>query len=187
MEYVSQDICIYDGIGDGSGAQTGTWDTRGIDIISDIIAIPVPEKSFDYILCTEVFEHIINPELAMKEFARILKSGGRLILTAPFTSWTHFAPYHYYTGINKYWYKEMCERYNLRILEIIANGNAFRQTQMECTQAAEIYNKYTGKDITDSELLLLKQASHLLDRMATEGDASSEFCNTGYQLLIEKL
>ena len=39
--------------------------------------------SFDLILCTEVLEHIPDPVAAMKELFRILKPGGRLILSTP--------------------------------------------------------------------------------------------------------
>ena len=58
LNYVSQDICQYDGIGNNQGLHTNAWDTKKIDIVSDITDIPEPDKSFDVILCSEVFEHI---------------------------------------------------------------------------------------------------------------------------------
>ena len=58
LEYVSQDLCQYDGRGDDRGLQNQVWDTSKIDIISDITAIPVDDGAFEYVLCTEVFEHI---------------------------------------------------------------------------------------------------------------------------------
>ena len=94
LNYVSQDFNEYKGDGNGAGMQTGIWDTTSIDIVSDIISIPEPDQSFDAIFCTEVFEHIPDPILAIKEFHRLLKPGGKLIITAPFNSLTHFAPYH---------------------------------------------------------------------------------------------
>src|SRR5712664_1290824 len=36
LKYVSQDFGSYDGAGDGSGLQTGTWDTSRTDIVCDI-------------------------------------------------------------------------------------------------------------------------------------------------------
>ena len=95
LNYVSQDFAQYDGTGDGKGLQTDSWDTSKIDIVSDIIDIPEPNEAFDVIMCTEVFEHLVNPVLAIKEFARLLKPKGKMILTAPFCSLTHFAPYHF--------------------------------------------------------------------------------------------
>ena len=39
---------------------------------SDIINIPIFEDSFDAIMCIEVFEHIPEPILTLKEFSQIL-------------------------------------------------------------------------------------------------------------------
>ncbi len=100
LTYVSQDFGKYNGVGDGTGLQTKTWNQEKLDIVSDITSIPADKDSFDAIMCIEVFEHLKEPVLAIKEFARILKPGGFLIVTAPFCSLTHFAPYHFYTGFH---------------------------------------------------------------------------------------
>ena len=103
LQYVAQDFGQYEGTGD-EGLQTGEWDNSRLDIISDITEIPVDDESFDAILCSEVFEHIPDAVAALNEFTRILRPGGILIITAPFASLTHFAPYHF-CGYNKYWYQ----------------------------------------------------------------------------------
>ena len=43
------------------------------DIISDITNIPLKDQSIEHILCSEVFEHLPNPVLALKELSRIIK------------------------------------------------------------------------------------------------------------------
>ena len=101
LKYVSQDFNQYEGIGDKKGLQTGVWDISKIDIVSDIVNIPIKDETYDAILCSEVIEHIPDPIAALNELHRLLKPGGELILTAPFISWTHFAPYHYCTGFSK--------------------------------------------------------------------------------------
>ncbi len=123
LTYVSQDFCEHEGTGNNRGLQTGSWDTSQIDIISDITAIPAPDASFDAILCTEVFEHIPDPIAALNEFHRLLRPGGKLILSAPFCSLTHFAPYHYYSGFNKYFYEHYLPKIGFNITEITANGD----------------------------------------------------------------
>lgn len=59
------------------------------DIFGDAMNIPLADNSVDTILCTEVLEHLPNPEKAIAEFARILRPNGVLITTAPF-----FYPIH---------------------------------------------------------------------------------------------
>ncbi len=82
--YVSQDICEYDGKGNGRGLQTGQWDTENIDIICDIVDIPVKDGEFDVVLCSEVLEHLPEPHLAIQEFGRILRPGGGITLDGTF-------------------------------------------------------------------------------------------------------
>ena len=118
LEYVSQDFAKYNPVESGEGLQMPDWNYKDLDIISDITSIPEPDGSFDTILCTEVFEHIANPLLAIKEFGRLLKRDGTLIITAPFCSLTHFAPYHFYSGFNKYFYENILPENNFEILEI---------------------------------------------------------------------
>jgi len=45
-------------------------------------------ESYDYVFSTEMIEHVINTDLFIEESKRILKKGGRLILTTPnLTCW----------------------------------------------------------------------------------------------------
>jgi 2-polyprenyl-3-methyl-5-hydroxy-6-metoxy-1,4-benzoquinol methylase len=45
--------------------------------------IPVPDHSFDGIISTEVIEHLENPRAVFREFYRLLRPGGALIVTTP--------------------------------------------------------------------------------------------------------
>jgi ubiquinone/menaquinone biosynthesis C-methylase UbiE len=101
LKYTSQDFNQYDGKGDESGLQTNQWSHQGIDIVSNICAIPLPDASFDVILCSEVLEHVPDPVKALFEMDRLLSKGGKMIITTPFASLTHFSPYHFSTGFNK--------------------------------------------------------------------------------------
>jgi SAM-dependent methyltransferase len=45
------------------------------------------DRSFDLVVCIEVLEHIEDSEKACGEIARVMKSGGALILSLPFRRW----------------------------------------------------------------------------------------------------
>jgi ubiquinone/menaquinone biosynthesis C-methylase UbiE len=55
----------------------------------DVSAISFAGGFFDVVVCTEVLEHIDDYEAVAKELKRVLKKGGRLIITFPNeTLWT---------------------------------------------------------------------------------------------------
>ena len=123
LRYVSQDFCQYDGKGPDRALHSVNWDTSRIDIVSDIADIPEPDDSFDAILCTEVLEHVPDPVAAITEFHRLLRPGGELIMSAPFCSLTHMAPYHYYSGFNKYFFSHFLPLIGFELVEMTPNGS----------------------------------------------------------------
>ena len=143
LNYVAQDFTRYDGQGDTKGLHMGSWDYSRIDISSDITSIPVANASFDVIMCTEVLEHLPSPVAAIREFSRILRPGGQLVLTAPFCSLTHFAPYHFYTGFNRYFYERYLPEYGFTINEISENGNFFDYVAQEIHRIPNVLKTYT--------------------------------------------
>ena len=142
LAYVSQDVCQYDGGGNAPGLQTGTWNTSRIDLVCDIVNIPEADASFDIVLCSEVFEHLPDALKALDEFARLLKPGGTLILTAPFASLVHFAPYHYATGFSRYWYEYHLPTRNFEILELVPNGDWFSYIKQEMLRLPGMARQY---------------------------------------------
>lgn len=57
--------------------------------------LPFPDRSFDNVLCVEVLEHTSSPAEFMAELARVLKPGGALILTVPWSARRHHVPYDF--------------------------------------------------------------------------------------------
>lgn len=69
---------------------------RGADIVAPLHALPVPDRSFDAVLCTQVLEHVPDPASVLAELSRVLVPGGCLWLTAPFVGQLHEEPYDYF-------------------------------------------------------------------------------------------
>lgn len=123
LRYTSQDFCRYPGTGPDVGLHKGAWNTQGVDIVSDITSIPVPDAAFDAVLCSEVLEHVPDPIVALRELCRVTAPGGSLILTAPFSSMVHSAPYYFSSGFSRYWYEHHLKLNGFEILELSRNGS----------------------------------------------------------------
>ena len=57
--------------------------------------LPYDDESFDYVLCTEVLEHVSDPLLFLADLQRVLRRGGTLILTVPWSARLHHLPHDY--------------------------------------------------------------------------------------------
>lgn len=186
LKYVSQDFCEYNGTGDSKGLQqNGKWDISGIDIVSDITDIPVENNSFDVILCSEVFEHIPYPEKAIKEFSRILVSGGVLLLTAPFCSLTHFAPYHFSTGFNRYWYEKCLTDYGFQVEVIEQNGGYFDFLRQEVLRIPSVAETYLIKASFPLRMKCVIMAA-ALEKLIKKDKKSGELLTFGYMIRAVK-
>ena len=58
--------------------------------------IPLPDASLDSILCTEVLEHVPDPLAVWREFHRLLRPGGKVLLATPMYWPGHEEPYDFY-------------------------------------------------------------------------------------------
>lgn len=179
LKYVSQDFAQYDGGGDGRGLHPGKFDCRGLDIVSDIAEIPEPDRSFDAVMCTEVFEHLPEPLAALKEFARLVRPGGHLIITAPFCSLTHYSPYHFYTGFSRYFYEKHLPAYGFDIVELRANGNYFEYMGQELRRLPSIAWRYSQDAPSRAERWALRWVLKALERFSRADKGSSELLHFG--------
>ena len=69
---------------------------RGIaDHHYDGNTFPFADATFDSVLCNQVLEHVFNPDEFLGEIVRVLKPGGKLLLTVPFVWDEHEQPYDY--------------------------------------------------------------------------------------------
>jgi SAM-dependent methyltransferase len=55
----------------------------------DTLALPFPTGTFDRVICSEVLEHVTDPDAATAELVRVVKPGGLFAVSVPtpFTEW----------------------------------------------------------------------------------------------------
>jgi SAM-dependent methyltransferase len=98
------DDCLDLGCGDGSAC--GPWLSEhagtylGVDIseralelararglktrrIEDNGKLPFPDESFDVVVCSEVLEHLLEPQAAVSDAWRVLRPSGLIVVTVP--------------------------------------------------------------------------------------------------------
>ena len=84
----------------------------GVQIIGDVQALCIRDASFDVVLCTEVLEHVPDPQRAIDEMYRVLVPGGQLLLTTRFLFPIHDAPHDYFR-FTKYGLRHLLRRFEI--------------------------------------------------------------------------
>lgn len=83
---------------DYTGMEIDTPDTRKnskVDVFYDGKTFPFEDGEFDSIVINQVLEHVFTPDEFLAETRRVLKPGGKLLLTVPFIWDEHEQPFDY--------------------------------------------------------------------------------------------
>lgn len=82
--------CEYVGV-DVSATAVEQARAAGLDarLIEGAGALPFESGEFDGIVCVEALEHIFRPDEAVRDLRRVLRPGGRLVLTVPNVAYWH--------------------------------------------------------------------------------------------------
>lgn len=99
-------------------------DKEQIDFFYDGITIPFPENHFDTIFSSEVFEHVFNLEHIVTELHRVLKKGGKILITCPFAIAEHEAP-NDYARYSSFGLKHLMEKNGFKLVTFQKVGNHF--------------------------------------------------------------
>lgn len=175
-KYVSDDKAILGsregGLGGADGYQYGS-----LDYVGDIWAIEESDAYFDNILCTEVFEHIPYPIEAVREFGRLVKPGGHLILTVPSNCLRHMDPYFFSTGFTDRWLETILNQYGFDILTCDPVGDYYSWMAVETFRAMRSHSLFAATLLLPSFLYFLSKKPSELSR--------STLCE-GYHVVARK-
>lgn len=90
---------------------------RGIaDYLYDGEKFPFRDADFDSILCNQVLEHVFNPDDFLGEISRVLKPGGKLLLTVPFVWDEHEQPYDF-ARYSSFGLQALLEKQGFKVLQ----------------------------------------------------------------------
>lgn len=72
-----------------------TRELAAADVYYDGRRLPFTDASFDAVICSQVLEHVFTPGDFLAEIRRVLRPGGRLLLTTPFAWDEHEQPHDF--------------------------------------------------------------------------------------------
>lgn len=87
------DSCTYIGL-DYPPTASHLYQTHP-DVFGDARQLPFRAEAFDSVLMLHVLEHVPDPDMAVAEAVRVLRSGGCLIVETPFVYPVHDAPFDF--------------------------------------------------------------------------------------------
>jgi SAM-dependent methyltransferase len=86
---------MYTGIDIGDASSRFAYENRDCTHF-DGRQIPFQSETFDAILCTEVLEHVLDYQTLVNEMHRVLRPGGIILVTVPWSARWHYIPYDYF-------------------------------------------------------------------------------------------
>jgi SAM-dependent methyltransferase len=111
----------YVGVDVASACEFGMRPKAGV-VYYDGSVLPFADCSFDHVLCTEVIEHVPDPCAFVADLYRVLRPGGSLALTAPWSARLHHLP-HDYHRFTRYGLRALLEGAGFATMDIAERGN----------------------------------------------------------------
>lgn len=112
--YVAVDLAI----GDPS------WDYRRLDAVADLECLPFRGGSFDAALNIVTLEHLPRPLEALREIARVMRTGAPMLVIAPQEWEVHQAPHDYFR-YTRYGLARLLDEAGFEVEEMTPAGGLF--------------------------------------------------------------
>lgn len=149
-----------------------------LDFVGDVWRINAEDGKFNAILCTEVLEHIPYPVDAIREFSRLLRPGGVLILTAPSNCLRHMDPFFFYSGFSDRFFERILSENGFSIEIISPVGDYYKWMCVELARTASAHSIF-------AKFALLPGFIYYLCKRPTEFSINT-MC-MGYHIVAKRL
>lgn len=94
---------------------------KDIDVRANAARLPVQANGFEWALCSEVLEHVEEPRGVLAEIFRILRPGGKAVITVPFLFRLHADPVDIGRYTHWFW-RQQLEQIGFRQISIEKQG-----------------------------------------------------------------
>lgn len=126
--------------------------------------VPMADESVETVLSSQTLEHVPDPGAYLRECGRLLKTGGRLILTAPMQWRHHEVPYDFYR-FTRYGLEHLIKAAGFEVESITPAGGA-------CALLGQMLINTLFERLGPRPVLygLINRATLWLDRRYPDGD-----------------
>jgi SAM-dependent methyltransferase len=107
------------------GVGDATWAYGELDAVCDLQHLPFHEGTFHGVVNIVTLEHVRHPAAVIRELARVLRPGGRLLLATPLEWEEHQVPHDYFR-YTRYGLTHLLESAGLVIERLDPVGGFFR-------------------------------------------------------------
>jgi SAM-dependent methyltransferase len=111
--------------------------SKRADMFYDGRIFPFPDGAFDGVLFSQVFEHVFNPDEFLDEVWRVLKPGGRVLMSVPFAWDEHEQPYDY-ARYSSFALRHVLAKHGFHVLR-------HTKTVTDLRAVFQLFNAYTFK------------------------------------------
>jgi SAM-dependent methyltransferase len=157
------------------------------NIFADTLALPIRDGAFDTVLCTQVLEHVRDPALLLREVARVLRAGGRIILTAPQTNPLHEEPDDYFR-FTRYGLVHLAEQAGLAVIHVEPTSGAIATVAQQVVWHLAPLNRLPkiGPRAYATVIAPLQWSALWLDQLAMQYWDGGKESTIDYLLVAEK-
>ena len=162
---------------------------KGVNVMADAHSLPFSSSSFPVVLSTEMLEHVKEPQRVIDEIQRVLRPGGKIILTTRFVFPIHEAPTDFYR-FTKYGLAHLFRNWNN--VQIQPDTAPFEGIGVLFQRMADQTDFHGSKLITGACLIAAKLI-RMLDRLVKKQygnyartTSETEIITSGYFVIAEK-
>jgi SAM-dependent methyltransferase len=138
------------------------------DVFADCLRLPFGSGTMDNVVCTQVLEHVREPGILVGEMARVLRPGGRLLLSAPMAWPLHEEPFDFYR-FTVYGFRHLFQTAGLEIVKELERAQGvYALGQLFLTLMVEGPKQRHGllwKVMTNATCMMVNKSCPLLDRI----------------------